>query len=136
MLEKAKSPNFRVLVESLIQTSDEYHKLDEEFPRLIAANREKREGKPIKLAKRHANFLANREKDAVQANADLERQYRAMSDEKALLQAALSGEKFLFKTWAWLYDSVHSDDKSMANQIRVLHQKLITDMENYLNRTN
>jgi hypothetical protein len=132
MLEQAKTPGFRALAERLVKTSDEFHKLEAEFPNRIAANRERREGRPIQLPKRHANFLANREKDAIQAEADLEKQYRAMTDEQTMLQSALSGEKFLFQTWAWLYDSVHTDDKPMAISIRALHQKLIDDMEKYL----
>jgi hypothetical protein len=136
MLEKAKSPEFRTLVQGLVKTSDEFQKLEQEFPKHIGANRKRRGEEPVKLTKRHTNFLANRDRDAQEAEAGLEKRYRGMTGERAMLESALSGEKFLFQTWAWLYESVHDDDKPMAARIRALQQKLIDDMENYLDEMN
>jgi hypothetical protein len=132
MLEKAKTPPFRTLVETLMITLDEFQKIEAEFPKQIAANRERREGKPVKLGTRQKNFLASAEKDAAEAYSYLENSFRSNSDEQDLIKSALSNEKFDFQTWAWLYESVHADDKPMANRIRGLQKKLIDEMENNL----
>jgi hypothetical protein len=124
MLEKAKTPPFRTLVETLMITLDEFQKIEAEFPKQIAANRERREGKPVKLG--------TRQKDAAEAYSYLENSFRSNSDEQDLIKSALSNEKFDFQTWAWLYESVHADDKPMANRIRGLQKKLIDEMENNL----
>ena len=133
-LERAMTPNFRALAEGLIKTSDEFSRLQREFPKLIAANRASRKSKktPTRQTSRQKEFFAEADKDAVAANRCLERSFRSIENERELVQAALQCERFDFKTWAWLYDSVHRDDQPMAQRIRSLQTKLIQDMEAFL----
>lgn len=133
-LEKAKTEKFRKLAASSVQTAKEFHRLQNDFPKSIAENPSKRrkKGSPVRHTKRQKEFLAEADKDASKASAYLENVYRSIEDEQALAKTALQDEKFDFQTWAWLYKSVHKDDRPMAKQIRQLQQKLIDDLESYL----
>ncbi len=55
-----------------------------------------------------------------------------MSNEREMIECALASEKFHFETWAWIYDSVHANEKPFAERIRNLQKKLIEDMETFL----
>jgi len=117
-----------------MKTAEEFYQLQENFPKSIAKNRAMRRKKksPVRYTKRQKEFIAEAGMDAAKASAYLENTYRLIEDERGLAEAALQGERFDFKTWAWLYESVHEDDKPMANRIRQLQQKLINDLELYL----
>jgi hypothetical protein len=137
ILEKAKTPEFRLLAESLVNTSEEFFRLQSGFPKSIARNRASRrkKGTSVRYTKRQKEFLSDADKDAVKAAEQLAASYRSIADERVILKTALREEKFLYKTWGWLYDSVHDDDKPLANQIRRLQEKLIGDVENFLSAT-
>ena len=84
------------------------------------------------LTTRQKEFISEADRDAVKASEDLDKTYRSIGHERELVEMALNLETFDFKTWNWLYDSVHEDDKPMANQIRQLQSKLIADMTEFL----
>jgi hypothetical protein len=132
MLERAETPRFRALINSLIATSASLKEAEKELPQRILEGRSRREGKPVKLTKGQSTFLTEADNDAVLARTDLERSYRQMHSEREMIECALASEKFHFETWAWLYDSVHANEKPFAERIRDLQKKLIEDMETFL----
>jgi len=134
LLERAKDPSFKVLAERLQGTSEKLRRLNQEFPEHIARNRERREGRKARLTKSLKGFLINANRDAAKASADLKRQFNELQDERTMLKMALMMEKSDFEFWEGLADTLHADDKPMADRIRSLQQSLIEEMEKFLGK--
>lgn len=132
MLQRARTTEFRALAEKLVEVSEEFSRLQRQFPDLIIEGRAKRKGKPIRQSQWQKQSIEEADLAAVKASADLEASYSAISSEVQLIQTALQCEKFDYKTWAFIYESVHQDEQHLAVRIRSLQGTLISEMEAYL----
>lgn len=131
-MARAKVPAFKSLAKQLQGQYEELQKLRKEFPEHISKNRERREGKKLRLPRSLKGFLANANSDALKASADLKRQFDELPDERTMLKMAMMMEKSDFEFGEGMHDTFHADDKPMADRIRSLQKSMIEDMENFL----
>ncbi len=134
MIERAETPAFKALAEKLAANFKELYRLNRELPGLISKNRERREGKKPKLSRSQKAFLAQADRDAVKAAADIKKIFSEIKGERAMMKAALKMESSDFKSGDWMLETVHPDDRPMVERIRSLQRSMIQEMEKFLDR--
>jgi hypothetical protein len=134
LMKRAKAPADKALALVLERKYEELQRLRREFRELIAKNRERREGKKPRLSKSQKGFLVNANRDAVEASAEVERQFNEIPGVRAMIKMAMMMEKDDLRFTKAVYETFHPDNKPMAERIQALQGSMIEDMENFLGK--
>lgn len=126
-----KSEDVRQLFEELHQRAEMFAQMMDEFTKSIIRNRERREGKPVKLNSRARRTIANFEKDAEQAVSDLEKDSAQMED-ASLLGVALAGTRHSIRCDEQMLTAWHADDQPMAIHLINYQGETLKLIENFI----
>ena len=111
--KQAKSSNVARLFHQLAARAESYARMQDEFLEGIIRHREARTGKPFHNTTRQQRFLDCFDKDAAQAENDVER-LTAKMDDRMLLISALSSEHQQLSFDEGMLGSYRPEDKEIA----------------------
>lgn len=129
--KKAESEEVRQLFEQLQIRAEGFAQMLDEFTESIGCNRERREGKPMKLDSRLKRTIRNFEKDAEQAEKDMER-LTVNADDSALLTVALNGVRQSIEFDERMLSGWHPDDQPMASRLLKHQQETLKLIEDFI----
>jgi hypothetical protein len=111
----AKAVDVRALLADLLQRAQTRDRLQAEFTEQVTRNRQRREGRPVKLSRAAKEWIQEADRDAKKAAEEQAQRVAPLSDQ-ALLNLALSGWDFAVQLSN--PGSYHEDDQPFARRIQ------------------
>lgn len=127
----AKSPDVAALFRKLALRAEDYALMQDQFLEGIIQHREARTGKPFRYTKRQEQMLEGFDKDAAQAECDLERITAGM-DDRSLLTSALSSEYQQLQFDEGMATSYPPEDKEMAQLMIEFRRETVRIIEQFV----
>lgn len=127
----AKSPDVAALFRKLALRAEHYARMQDQFLEGIIRHRETRTGKPFRYTKRQEQVLEGFDKDAAQAERDLELNTAGM-DDRSLLTSALSSEYQQLQFDEGMAKSYPHEDQEMAQGMLEFRRETIRIIEQFV----